>query len=581
MTEPSSTTSPWITDPAANGDSRIDPPTHWLGKLSDWISDFFSAILVKECRQSLKSKSFVWTYFTLLIVVAVWINYRIAYTIYDGTTELLGRNLLQGLFVIAGFPLGLVIPFSASRSLAKEYETGSIQLVAITTMKPWQIVIGKLGSSILQMLVYLAVLAPCILMTYLLRGVSLLDILMFLYLGILFSIGLTVLGIFLGGVIKSRTTLGTIISLGFLLLLGWLYYLWCWFVDESIGEMGAMSFDDESIIVMFSLFSVISLISLLLLTAACSQISFASDNKSTGVRVVMLIQQCVFLAFFGNLLISFNPGNKSVLAVLAGVAGHYWLIMGGLMIGESSHLSRRVRRSLPKGAITRPIFGLLMPGRGRGFLYAISMMWLAVLTVGILLQFAGSLRTFFPLMTDPGGMTPENLSISEAWDNIETAVILLWLPTAFLSIAYLLVGWVLRRRRQALGDGTGPLTGLLITVITVAVLSLGPAITHMVYYPSASYTLQHSWIGYFCWYYLFNYINDSRLLDESIFLIYLVFAPFVLWAVLSAVRELRVQPVTIPERVLQDKPAPERQLPVGESIEEIFGTLGGEEGKTG
>ena len=51
-----------------------------------------------------------------------------------------------------------------------EREDGTYELLSITSLSSRQIVTEKLGSSLIQMLVYYATLAPCIAFTYLFAG---------------------------------------------------------------------------------------------------------------------------------------------------------------------------------------------------------------------------------------------------------------------------------------------------------------------------------------------------------------------------------------------------------------------------
>ncbi len=105
------------------------------------------------------------TYFALLVAVSLTILLQ------DNSSHRVAP-IVVFLWVL-GFTLAFVIPFIAFRSLSSEFEGDTLQLVSITTMKPYQIVLGKPGSAVLQMLIYLSVLAPCIMFTYLLRGTAL------------------------------------------------------------------------------------------------------------------------------------------------------------------------------------------------------------------------------------------------------------------------------------------------------------------------------------------------------------------------------------------------------------------------
>ena len=136
---------------------------------TEWLSERFNPILVKETRQVLKSRQFIWTFFLLLAAVVIW---AVVGALSFQTTDEMGPGFLYGYLMILGFPLGIIVPFSTFRSLVNEFDDGTISLIMISSLKGRQIVLGKLGSAVIQMMVYLAILAPCIVFTYLLFGSS-------------------------------------------------------------------------------------------------------------------------------------------------------------------------------------------------------------------------------------------------------------------------------------------------------------------------------------------------------------------------------------------------------------------------
>ena len=107
--------------------------SHWFERFNETCSEWCSSILVKETRQALKSRQFIWTYIVLLVCVGVWTVIGLTFS---GNSYQIGPTLLIGFFMILGFPLAVIIPFSAYRSLAREFEDGTISLISITTMKP-------------------------------------------------------------------------------------------------------------------------------------------------------------------------------------------------------------------------------------------------------------------------------------------------------------------------------------------------------------------------------------------------------------------------------------------------------------
>ena len=101
-------------------------------------------------------------------------------------------------------PLLIVVPYAAFRSLAAEREDGTYELLSITTLTARQIVLGKLGSAILQMMVYYSALAPCIAFTYLLRGIDIITIGLFLTYTFLASLLLSIFGLMMATVTQAR-----------------------------------------------------------------------------------------------------------------------------------------------------------------------------------------------------------------------------------------------------------------------------------------------------------------------------------------------------------------------------------------
>jgi len=557
--------------------------TGWLGRLNERASEFCSSILVKETRQALKSKQFIWTYMLLLLCVGIWTVFGLAttYSSYDA-----GRDLLIGFWFILGFPLALIIPFSAYRSMAREFEDGTIHLISITTMKPYQIVVGKFGSAILQMIIYLSVLAPCICFTYMLRGISMSQI----GLGLLISIGgsicLTSLGLFLAGVFRSRA-LGVGVSVLFVLFLGWLYYLWCLISDEFTRYGGSTNWGHEERILAYGTIAFLGSTAILLLVTAASQISFPSDNRSTWIRVGMFVQQILFFAL-AVMVLSETLDNEIVL-VMVFFAGHYWLVMGFLMIGESTSVSRRVQRTLPRNFFSRSFFSLFMPGAGRGFLFAVANVWTCVIVLLLIVGFSGYLvddattQRIAVRGWGRGSVVDVDFGLfrfkySDAMiaASITSSLFVTW----FLAVVYLINQIFLNKRKPQWSSGVGPTISLIIGAVLIAGLSIGSLILHMNF---ASYEMRAQMSAFMAvnWYFMTVVFADvGPAINYNLSIIWFVFFVFQALAVIVvafvvASRELLVQPVETPERVqveIQER-TKKNQLPEGETIDEIFGEL--------
>lgn len=543
--------------------------SHWFERFNETCSEWCSSILVKETRQALKSRQFIWTYIVLLVCVGVWTVIGLTFS---GNSYQIGPTLLIGFFIILGFPLAVIIPFSAYRSLAREFEDGTISLISITTMKPYQIVIGKFGSAVLQMMIYLSVLAPCICCTYLLRGVSIDQIWAVLAMCVGGSIALTILGLFLAGVFRSKT-LGVGVSVLFVLFIGWLYVLWCILCNEFFSYGNPMDWNEDGVQeITFLIIALVGSTALLLLVAAVSQISFAADNRSSKVRIGMLVQQMLFFAFI-ILMLGYTLFDRESFIVAVYFAGHYWLLMGFLMIGESSTISRRVQRTLPRTFFSRSFFSLLMPGAGRGYLFAAANVLACSICLCAIWWFGPQLVTQaeFKRAASRWGARAVPLASEQILACAVSLIYVLW----FLSIVYLIVKRLEKRKREW-GPGIGPMVSLLIGALLVATLSIGGMVIH---FNTTNFPRDPSIWLVFNWHWTTWDIGDDNVMfgSQVVWIFFFVIQALLVTiiAMVIASKELLCKPIAVPERVAieTEKKHPKQSLPPGESIDEIFGEV--------
>ena len=140
----------------------------WLLRASERLNP----IVVKEARQALKSRQFTITF--TLVLAACWLWSMLKLALLGPSAYYLsdGRELFFGYYIILSFATLVIVPFGAFRSLTSEREDRTYELLSITTLRPRQIVSGKLAAAVLQMLVYLSAVSPCLAFTYLLRGID-------------------------------------------------------------------------------------------------------------------------------------------------------------------------------------------------------------------------------------------------------------------------------------------------------------------------------------------------------------------------------------------------------------------------
>jgi hypothetical protein len=338
-----------------------------LARAGDWLNP----ILVKETRQALKSWQFTWAF--LLLLVACWVVTIggvavIGPSIYYAAG---GGEMLLWYWGILAFLLIVVVPYSAFRSLAAEREDNTYELLSITTLRPRQIISGKLASSVVQMAVFFSAIMPCLAFTYLLRGVDIVTIALLLIYTFFGSLGLSMLGLTLATASKQRYG-QIILSVGFVgLLLG--AFQIAVLMATSFVQAGYVLIGTEEFWIGHAAVANLYITTFALAYfAAAGMITFATENRSTPLRIVTLIQQASWIGWMGWAWIETKGGSVEAVAAFALVAGVYWFVMGAIMNGEAPEMSRRVKRSLPQTTLGRVFFTWLNPGSGSGLMFTVA-----------------------------------------------------------------------------------------------------------------------------------------------------------------------------------------------------------------
>jgi hypothetical protein len=362
--------------------------------------DRLNPILVKETRQALKSWQFTWAF--LLLLVACWVVTiggvaMIGPSIYYAAG---GGAMLLWYWGILAFLLLVVVPYAAFRSLAAEREDNTYDLLSITTLRPRQIISGKLASAVVQMAVFFSAIMPCLAFTYLLRGVDLPTIALLLTYTFFGSLGLSMLGLLLATAARQRYG-QVILSVAFVALLLSVFWL-AVLTGSGLMQTGYALFGERAFwIAHLAVPNIYVTTFALVYFAAASMITFAAENRSTALRIIMLIQQASCIGWAAWAWIE-SEGSPAPIFWLALVAGLYWFIMGAIMNGEAGEMSRRVKRRLPQSTLGRALFTWLNPGSGSGLMFAV-----ANLTTIVLLGVGGLFIHSYSAITARGSVGTE------------------------------------------------------------------------------------------------------------------------------------------------------------------------------
>ncbi len=355
-------TSITISDHRNNSVATLDARLSFIERLSDLVNP----ILVKEMRQAVKSRSFLWPFALMLIAALGW-SYYSAARILSASGESAVSWVFSGFVTILSVPAIIFVPYVAYQGVGAERQNATLELVWITSLTGRQIVLGKFWAAVMQLISYLSALAPCVAFTYLLRGIDIISILLTLYYICLASAVLTSLAILLATVFRnayvSVTMSAALLVLLVLAFFGLVSTIMSWIAFQN----AEIPVDIASIHLCITTIAISFVV--LFLYAAGAQLSFAGDNQSTFLRSVLLVQQTLFvfwLAYWGK-----QAGNELAVYNMYPFFGLYWAFMGSFMAGELALLSPRARRTLPRTALGRVFLTWLQPGSGTGYFFTL------------------------------------------------------------------------------------------------------------------------------------------------------------------------------------------------------------------
>lgn len=356
-----------------------------------WLAagELVNPIFVKEVRQSLKSQQFAFSFGMMLVAAIGWTFIYVAATVPRIYYLPGGVELLNGYAVILLVPLMIVIPFSAFRSLTTEIEDSTFELLSISSLSAKQIVTGKMATAALQVLLYVSALAPCIVLTYMLRGVSLPMVLLLLGIAIAYSLMLISWALLLSTVSRTRSgQSGMSVLLLSALVISFFVTMAAIMDERMIAEIVRTTPTQGYLIVVIAAISVLWAMFSLQMQTAAAAIEFPSENKSTPIRKRLLVLLAVLLFWltFGVLALNEDARSETNIFLEGVLIGFFliWSVIGGLVCGERGIISPRARRTLPETFAGRVALTWLSPGAGLGYVFLVTVFAsVAIALVGI------------------------------------------------------------------------------------------------------------------------------------------------------------------------------------------------------
>jgi hypothetical protein len=412
-----------------------------------------------------------------------------------------------------------MVPLAAQRSLAAEIDEQTFEMLVITKLSSMRIVMGKLNSAMLQMLIYFAAIVPCLAFTYLLRGIDLLTITTLIVVIFFTALVVTAAALMMATLTEKRA--GQTLALLATIFVVFIAEIWCAaFCLDAILRRGV----DSEELVLTGLFVIVGLSCVaLFVKVAASRIAPVTENRSTGLRYLMFLQQLIWAGSIG-LIFLFLDGDEDLVSIGNLVIGTYWLLMGTFMLAESPELSPRVQRGLPSTFAGRAILTWFNPGPGTGFVYAV-----ATGTAGI---------TVMALL----GMTAGGRSSSG--QSLLFAMVMVGYLTGYLGIVRLLMIPLSRRLGRAFTLPVSILASvLLLSLLLPSVISVAT---------TGSTGGSYAAIDTFNWAWTISEAMDRRFSPNLAVLILLVGGVIALLNLAFLFREFDYRRIAVPQRVLDD-----------------------------
>lgn len=349
----------------------------FLDRLDAWCErtgDAINPILVKETRQSLKSRQFVVTFSLILFAALAWTIAGSLSMMPQIYTSPSAPRMMIGYYAVLALPMMMVVPLAAYRSLESEIDDGTLELLSITTLSPWQIVLGKLGSASLQMVLYFVTLFPCLAYAYTLRGVDLPTTLLIVASLAVAGLTLTVVGLFFAPLARGRTgRVATMLMLIFLLVLA----------EYGVSTMvvGMILYGNplsqaELLFIVISTLAVAISFGHLLLSATAAQLTPESENRSTALRLSLIAFTTIGVSIMALTLLVLGEQGLVIYAVAMLVIAAMWTLCGSLMVAERPTITPRIQRELPSSFLGRLYLTWLTPGPTTGLVFSILSIWI-------------------------------------------------------------------------------------------------------------------------------------------------------------------------------------------------------------
>lgn len=340
------------------------------------LEQHFNPLLVKEVRQSLRSKRFRASFgFTVLAGLLVSVSIILS------NTSGIQRQAIGGPFFVGAFgclagAVLMFVPLNAFNAMSAEFDEDTYDMLVVSRLRPRQIIIGKLLASGVMALLFFSAFGFNIVFAFLLGGID--PTVVFLSMPALAILSLTFssLSLCLSSLSQKRVVrVGLTIALSALALWALIgsIVLVIAFLEEGI-DLGD---PDMQLGITLALIGAAAVTTLSLAIGA-SRLAHVEENRSTSLRVASFVMAMAVLGWgvWGTHQLGLPEEFLHIAACLACVAA---AAPGAFFASERETLGMRVRNTLPSSQPLRILALPWLPGGARGFLWMMMTFALIVL----------------------------------------------------------------------------------------------------------------------------------------------------------------------------------------------------------
>ncbi|OFW06692.1 MAG: hypothetical protein A3H96_25475 [Acidobacteria bacterium RIFCSPLOWO2_02_FULL_67_36] len=351
-------------------------PRDFLGWLEN-RSDSLSPIVVKEVRQLVRAREFMYSFGASLVAGLMVASFGAGDALTGkGTSGSWTFAALMGCLAFLGLA---VVPLGAFSALRNERMEQTLELITLTALSPRRVVIGKLLTQGVKLATLFAAMAPFIAMSFVLGGIDFVTILVSILVLFLWSVWACALCLCLSTLFKARAMSVLVFGAGGVVLFVILSMAGNLFMLARRGGVsgpvvfgaatGSGSWMTLAIATSFCLASMANLVFL-----AENRLSLPSENRVTPLRTGFLVQ---FLLIAAWTLTSINgpAADRSGAVTALGIFGGLHLGMVAIFtVTEDLVVSRRAFLHMKSTSRWRWLLAMFRPGGGRGAVYVLAQM---------------------------------------------------------------------------------------------------------------------------------------------------------------------------------------------------------------